>query len=272
MPRRQVASIAVVTVLLAGVAVMALTMFAHGASAVAGVAADPGGAGMMDRAGMEGGPMGSAGSGSPMGAMMGQGGAGPAAGSGPARGMMGAGGSGMAAMRANAGKRVGSMLAGRAPQVISPQRARTLGDQAPSGSTVDPQHNQVTFTTTSVHLTVVANPPYGHEMSFRIAGLTDPTVVVPKGAHITVQFINGDSDSAHGWMVTTANAPLPEMPMLVSGVAFPGAFAHPLGDPTTAGWGEETITFDASKSGQFTYLCPLPGHAQKGMNGAFIVQ
>jgi len=271
MPSRHIASISVVTVLLAGAVVMALTMFAHGASAVTGNGAGPGGSGMMGRAGMEGGPMGSAGSGSPMEGMM-RGGAGPASGSGPAAGMMGSGGSGMAGMRANAGKTLGSMLAGRAPQVVSPQQARTLGDQTPSGATVDVRHNQVTFTTTSVHLTVIANPPYGHEMTFRIAGLTDPTVVVPKGAHVTVQFINGDSDSAHGWTVSAAKAPLPEMPMRASGVAFPGAFAHPLGDPTSAGWGEETISFDASNSGQYTYLCPLPGHAQKGMSGQFIVQ
>jgi hypothetical protein len=271
MARRHIASIAVATVLLAGAALLALTMLAHGASAVTGNGAGPGGFGMTAGAGMQGGPMGSASGGSPMEGMM-RGGAGPAAGGGPAGGMMGADGSRMAAMRADAGKTLGSMLAGRAPQVISPQQARTLGDQTPSGATVDTQHNRLTFATTSVHLTVIANPPYGREMTFRIAGLTDPTVVVPTGAHVTVQFINGDSDSAHGWMLSTAKAPLPDMPMRTSGLAFQGAFAHPLGDPTAAGWGEETISFDASKSGQCTYLCPLPDHAQKGMNGLFIVQ
>jgi rusticyanin len=191
----------------------------------------------------------------------------------PMSGMMGGGASArMGAMSANAGKAVGSMLAGRAARVVSPQQARTLGDQTPGGATVDPQHNSLTFRTTRVHLTVIANPPYGHDMTFRIAGLTNPTIVVPTGAHITVQFINADSDSGHGWMVTTATAPLPYLPMLASGVAFPGAFAHPLGDPTAAGWGSETISFDASQSGQYTYLCPLPGHAQKGMHGQFIVQ
>ena len=191
----------------------------------------------------------------------------------PMNGMMGGGASArMGAMSANAGNVVGSMLAGRAPQVVSPQQARTLGEQTPAGATVDQNNNTLTFQTSSVHLTVIANPPYGHDMTFQIAGLTHPTLVVPTGAHVTVQFINADSDSGHGWMVTMARAPLPYMPMLASGVAFPGAFAHPLGDPTAAGWGSETISFDASKSGKFTYLCPLPGHAQKGMHGQFIVQ
>jgi rusticyanin len=238
------------------------------------------GTGMIDAATgrFGGGPMGSmmnSGTGSygagPMGGMMGSR-AGTSSGR-PISGMMSAGPSArMGAMSANAGNAVGSMLAGRAPQVISPKQARTLGDQTPAGGTVDPQNNTLTFHASSVHLTVIANPPYGHDMTFRIAGLTNPTIVVPTGARVTVQFINGDSDSGHGWMVTTAKAPLPYMPMVASGVAFPGAFAHPLGDPTAAGWGSETISFDASKSGQFTYLCPLPGHAQKGMHGQFIIQ
>jgi len=227
-----------------------------------------------DMVGAGGGPMGMMDSGAgssvarPMRGMM-DSGAGRSA-RGPIPGMMGAGPG--ARMGGDAGKAVGSMLAGRAPQVVSPQQARTLGDQTPAGATVDQQNNPLTFQTSSVHLTVIANPSYGHDMTFRIAGLTNPTVVVRTGAHVTVQFINGDGDSGHGWMVTTAKAPLSYMPMLTSGVAFPGAFAHPLGDPTAAGWGSETISFDASKSGQFTYLCPLPGHAQKGMHGQFIIQ
>jgi nitrite reductase (NO-forming) len=33
-----------------------------------------------------------------------------------------------------------------------------------------------------------------------------------------------------------------------------------------------TVTFTASQAGTYHYLCPVPGHAQKGMAGAFTVE
>jgi nitrite reductase (NO-forming) len=32
-----------------------------------------------------------------------------------------------------------------------------------------------------------------------------------------------------------------------------------------------TLTFTAGTPGTYRYLCPVPGHAQKGMTGTFIV-
>jgi uncharacterized cupredoxin-like copper-binding protein len=32
-----------------------------------------------------------------------------------------------------------------------------------------------------------------------------------------------------------------------------------------------TLSFTADRDGNFQYLCPVPGHAQKGMVGEFIV-
>jgi uncharacterized cupredoxin-like copper-binding protein len=40
--------------------------------------------------------------------------------------------------------------------------------------------------------------------------------------------------------------------------------------PTVA-IGVRAITFTASSSGSYQYLCPVPGHAAKGMLGAFEV-
>jgi len=33
-----------------------------------------------------------------------------------------------------------------------------------------------------------------------------------------------------------------------------------------------TLTFTAATPGSYRYLCPVPGHAQKGMAGAFTVR
>ena len=108
-------------------------------------------------------------------------------------------------------------------------------------------------------------------MTFQVAGLADPTIVVPVGATVTVRFINADHDEAHGWLLTPARPSFPYMAMMGSPVAFPGAFARPLGDPNASGRPEETITFRATVPGQYTYLCPVPGPAQQGMYGTFEV-
>jgi len=73
-------------------------------------------------------------------------------------------------------------------------------------------------------------------MTFRVGGLTDPTIVVPQDAQVTVQF---------------------------SGL---------VGDPTASGQGASTFTFQAGPAGTYQYICLMPGHAQMGMHGAFIVR
>ena len=53
--------------------------------------------------------------------------------------------------------------------------------------------------------------------------------------------------------------------------AFTGSALWFLGDPTTAGMHTGTLTFTATTPGTYHYLCPVPGHAQKGMTGTFTV-
>ena len=43
-------------------------------------------------------------------------------------------------------------------------------------------------------------------------------------------------------------------------------------NPTSAGMHAGTLTFTASTASTFHYLCPVPGHAQKGMVGIFQVR
>jgi plastocyanin len=43
------------------------------------------------------------------------------------------------------------------------------------------------------------------------------------------------------------------------------------GQPITAGMHTATLTFTATTPGTYHYLCPVPGHAQKGMTGTFTV-
>jgi plastocyanin len=43
------------------------------------------------------------------------------------------------------------------------------------------------------------------------------------------------------------------------------------GNPTSAGMHVATITFTAATPGTYQYLCAVPGHAQRGMLGNFVV-
>lgn len=202
------------------------------------------------------------------GGMMGIGGSGAGV-----AGMMGGLGGGYRGMMGQdpAGTMMGAAMANAGSQTVAPAEAQNLGDSVPAGATVDRADNRLVFHTTDVRLAVLGSPQTGPDMTFRILGMADPTIVVPKGAKITVEFVNADADTAHGWLLTAAQRRFSYMPMMADPPAFPGAFAVPLGDPTAAGMPTETITFTAGQSGKYTYLCPVPGHAQQGMHGVFEV-
>jgi rusticyanin len=168
------------------------------------------------------------------------------------------------------GRQAGTRLAGDAPLTVDAAQVRALGSQIPGGATVDACTGRITFSTMTVSFVVEAVPPNNPDMSFRIAGLVDPTVVVPAGAKVTVEFVNADSDQAHAWVVTGTQPPFGFRPVMPP--AFPGSYAAVVGDPTAAGHGARVIAFTAGAKGGYQYLCPMPGHAEMGMHGAFIVQ
>jgi rusticyanin len=172
-------------------------------------------------------------------------------------------------LAASIAKRVGTSLAGRAPQTVSTSQAKALAEQSPSDASINRSTRTITFTASTVSFTAVAIPPFGPDMTFGIAGLTDPTIIVPVNAQVTVHFINADTDEAHGWIVTTHQPPFTFGQTVIP--AIPGAFAGILGDPTPSGDAAETLTFRATTPGTYQYLCPMPGHAQMGMHAPFIV-
>jgi rusticyanin len=122
-----------------------------------------------------------------------------------------------------------------------------------------------------VSLAVLASPSMPAE-SFRVAGMTDPAVSVPAGAHVSIQLINTDTDMAHGLVITAAGAARSWMPMMTSAPAFSGSALWFLGKPTTAGMHAGTLAFTVAAPGSYQYLCPVPGHAQQGMAGTFTVR
>jgi rusticyanin len=168
------------------------------------------------------------------------------------------------------GQEAGKRLAGNAPLSVGAAQVQALGNQVPNGARADTCADRITFASHVVSFVVEAVPPNNPDMTFRIAELIDPTVIVPLGAKVTVEFINADNDQAHGWVITGTQPPFAFR--AATPPALPGASAAVIGDPTTAGQGARTITFTASTPGSYQYICPMPGHAQMGMHGAFIVQ
>ncbi|HEY5455949.1 MAG TPA: sulfocyanin-like copper-binding protein [Acidothermaceae bacterium] len=170
------------------------------------------------------------------------------------------------------GNVMGKLFADAPGARVSPADAAMLGSQMPSGAVIDRAANRLTFTGKTVHYAAIASPTGGPDETFRVAGLVNPTIVVPNGARVTIDVINSDPDTSHGLVVTSAQAPFSSMPMISAPPAFLGAAVWFLGNPTSAGMHEATLSFAASESGTYSYLCAVPGHAQKGMVGTFVVQ
>jgi rusticyanin len=171
----------------------------------------------------------------------------------------------------DAGMVMGTLFANAPGVRVSPALAARLGSQAPAGGMASPARHRVTFSGTTVRLTVVASPAGGPDETFRIAGMVNPAVVVNAGAHVSIEVINADPDTAQGLAITAGQAGPSPMPMTTARLAFAGAAVWFLGDPTSAGMHAATLSFTATTPGTYRYLCPVPGHAQEGMTGTFTV-
>jgi rusticyanin len=171
------------------------------------------------------------------------------------------------------GKIMGTLFANAPGARVSASEAARLGSQVPAGATASRAQHRITFSGTSVRLTALGSPAGGPDETFRIADMVNPVIVVKAGTRVSIEIINADPDpdTAHGLVVTASHARPSWMPMLTTRPAFPGSAAWFLGNPTSAGMHAATLTFTASTPGTYRYLCPVPGHAQKGMTGTFIV-
>jgi plastocyanin len=163
----------------------------------------------------------------------------------------------------------GQAMRGNGDRAMPLSRAQQLASELPAGAIAERSSNTLRFTSADVGFVALASPP-GHDMTFRIAGMTDPTIEVPKGAQITVEFINGDHDMAHMWLLAHS-VPSPG-PNPAGGLSEPIAGGRPLGDPSSAGQPVETIAFPAPPPGTYHYYCAFPGHAAMGMQGRLLIE
>jgi FtsP/CotA-like multicopper oxidase with cupredoxin domain len=164
---------------------------------------------------------------------------------------------------------MGALLADAPGSRITPAEAVRLGDEPPTGGTVNQETHRVTLTGMHASVVVVMAPAGGPAQTFRAAGMADPTIAVTAGARVDIEVINADPDTAQGFEVTTVGPP--GSPTTTDGPVFPGAALWFLGDPTAAGMHTGTVVFTAATPGSYRYVSPVPGQARAGMVGSFVV-
>lgn len=128
-----------------------------------------------------------------------------------------------------------------------------------------------------VAIALIAHAPRYPDMSFETGGLTNPTVCVSQGAHVTLKMMNMDygPGMAHGLVITSAKPPYParlgqHLPHVLADIpVLPPRSSARL---QTARYAEKTVRFVAWRPGTYYYICPVPGHALAfRMYGRFVV-
>ena len=152
---------------------------------------------------------------------------------------------------------------GAQPKTLSaPQVA--AADQTATRGAVSADRKTLTFRQKTVRL-VARSGPASDMLSYRIAGLRNPTLIVSAGATLKTLFINTDDDMTHNLRFT------------VQGPSFKGAvksvgtanLPHKSGTTYHA---EDVILRVPAHAGTYTYFCTVPGHAPGGMYGTLIVR
>ncbi|MGC8693250.1 MAG: sulfocyanin-like copper-binding protein [Thermoplasmata archaeon] len=144
----------------------------------------------------------------------------------------------------------------------------------PSNAIIEKNNNTIKFNSSNVFLLIEGGPMNAPSMySFEIYGLYNPTILVPAGSKITILFVNVDTDQPHNVAISRY---LPQYyGMMGSEMMVPYAFAGsgcPVLEPLNSqNHYSYEFSFTANIAGNFYYLCQVPGHAENGMYGSFIV-
>ncbi len=128
-----------------------------------------------------------------------------------------------------------------------------------------------------VVIALIARAPRHPDMSFEAGGLTNPTLCVSQGTHVTLKVMNMDygPGMAHGLVITSAKPPYPvrfgrQLPHVLADI--PALPPRSSARPQTARYAEKTVRFIAERPGTYYYICPVPGHALAfRMYGRFVV-
>jgi rusticyanin len=149
--------------------------------------------------------------------------------------------------------------------------ARTFANEdalpkAIGSPTIDRAANRVTLHAGDA-LTVMAGPE-SNMMSYNIAGLANPEIVIPRGARVTLTIVNVDDDMNHDFEVSAKGPPYAAVPALGADAVGTEALApHKGKQPISA----TELVLEGGRAGKGFYLCTVKGHAKDGMFGKLTV-
>ncbi|ABW02752.1 sulfocyanin-like copper-binding protein [Caldivirga maquilingensis] len=162
------------------------------------------------------------------------------------------------------------------PVTLSPSQVTQLESYMPPNVKVISSNNTIVFNSTTVYILVLAGPSSNY-LSFQVFNLTNPTIVVPKGATVKITVLDVSvlphsfglvsKGPPYSASITPDQYPPPfpgsQMPqsILVNGLT-------PASSSSISGY---VIEFNATTPGVYWYICFVPGHAASGMYGKFIV-
>ncbi len=162
---------------------------------------------------------------------------------------------------------MGNMMNGSGP-VLTKTSVNGLQQKATQGI-INKTNNSISFTQNNVSLVALAAPPTHKGMYFEIDNLINPTIIVAAGTTINFTLVNEDN-VMHGFEVVNAHPPFSAHPMMAYSSMF-NSFIMPIRGTNNSNYYSSSTTITTANPGTYSYLCPVPTHAQKGMHGKFIV-
>ena len=142
------------------------------------------------------------------------------------------------------------------------QHAATLGQ-------VSADKHTLTFRRKTIRLVAVCGPE-NDMLSYRIAGLRNPTLNVPGGATLQVLFVNTDDDMSHNLRFGSVEK---RYPAAMSAYDKASVGTPLLPHKSETAMHAQAVTIYAPQTpGVYAYLCTEPGHAEGGMGGKIIVR
>lgn len=154
-----------------------------------------------------------------------------------------------------------------APPQLLPPASVAAANRAATPGTVSADRKTLTLRGKSIRL-VVHTGPDDDMLSYRIAGLRNPTLIVPRGATLRVLFVNDDGDMRHDVRFSGAKPPFAQSLNAKLGSGTPEL------KPVSNGsfYADEMVLRTPSKPGTLTYLCTVAGHARGGMFGTMRIR
>jgi rusticyanin len=149
------------------------------------------------------------------------------------------------------------------PKTLTPA-ALTAAQQTATHGQASADKKALTFRQKIVRLMIVSGPA-SDMLSYRIDGLRNPKLIVPRGATLHALFVNTDDDMLHNLRFTLQGPPFKGTVKAVGTANLP--------HKSEEAYHAEDLTLRMpTHAGTYTYLCTVPGHAPGGMYGTLIVR